>query len=80
MIVNHNDRDSANRAFNEVATAKHLVLTGALDDEVLRHLDAALSWCLPLLGVEHPMVGAVAPASLYVPLDLKDRFHLGLES
>jgi hypothetical protein len=76
MIENSNDRDSANRAFNEAAIAKHLVLSGADTSELLRHIDAALSWSLPLLGVRHPMSAVADPLSPYVPLRLKDRVLL----
>jgi len=66
MISDHEDRDCAIRALNGVALAKHYLLAGDVTS-AMQHLDAALTWCFPLLGAEHPMI-SVAGHVLQPPL------------
>ena len=80
MISDHDDRDSANRAFNNVAIAKHHLLNGESQEEILKHLDGALSWCKPLLGVDHPMCLEAGRFSPLLLLDLKDRYLAGQDT
>ena len=48
------DRDSALRVLNNVAKAKNYLLAGSTAEAICK-LDDALSWAIPLLGMEHPM-------------------------
>jgi len=47
-------------ALNNVALAKHALAIGHLDAARLK-LDNALSWCSPMLGVDHPAMEGIAP-------------------
>ena len=47
---------------NETAHAKNALLGGDTA-KAIRHIDAALSSCFPLLGMDHPMASEVAHVS-----------------
>lgn len=72
--LDHEDRDRILRCLNNAALAKNALLAGTID-EALRHIDAALSWSLPLLGVEHPMAAVVDHASQPPLLRHEDTCH-----
>lgn len=76
MLSNPEDRDCAMRALNGVALAKNSLLAGDADD-AMRHIDAALSWSIPLLGVEHPMTSVADHVLQPLLLSHEDTSHLG---
>ena len=76
MIINNDDIDSLIRVFNNVAIAMDEAIKGD-SERCIPHLKDALTWCYPLLGVEHPMLnmeGRVSPPPL---LRHEDMIHLG---
>ena len=76
MLNDPEDMDCAMRALNGVALAKNCLLAGNVSD-AMRHIDAALSWSVPLLGAEHPMT-LVADHVLQPPLlNHEDTSRLG---
>lgn len=61
-------------SLNNVAWAKHAVLQGDMET-ALRRLDGALSWCWPMLGVDHPFMGEQVPGEPVLLLDLEGKSH-----
>ncbi len=70
-------RDSLVNAFNNVAIAKHLLLAKGSPEEILRYLDGALSWCKPLLGIDHPILSEAGRSSLLLLHGQRDRHLVG---
>ena len=73
--MTEDEKDSVLRALNESAIAKHSVLSGAGKDEILRHLDASLSWTYRFFGKEHPMFNKTGHSSQCVLLRHEDILH-----
>lgn len=69
VLVRRSDLTSS---LNNVAHAKHALLQGD-PETALRKLDGALSWCWPMLGVNHPLMGEKAPDEPLLYLDLEGK-------
>ena len=76
FLADTEHRDCTMRALNNAALAKNDLLAGNTA-EAMRHIDAALTWSFPLLGMEHPMSGAVAHVSQPPLLRHEGSLHQG---
>ncbi len=74
--MTHDEKDSILRALNEVAISKKLFIDGAKNEDILRHLDASLSWSRHLIGVVHPMSSYTCPSLQCTLLNHEDMNHL----
>ena len=60
--LNFQLRDCILASLNNAATAKYFLLNDAPKEEILKKLNWCLSWCFPLVGIDHPYLDAVDPS------------------
>ena len=76
VLTDKEQIDCFMNAINNVASAKNFLLSGNAN-EAMRKLDSALTWCRPLLGIEHPMESVKAHVLQPPLLRHEDSLHQG---